>query len=107
MGLGKRQTYFTAEDIEAGANKRLSTINDHFSTRIEDSDYPCVGAKSAIHTNQYRFGIYGQMGSEETTSALGEDLKTYIKETIDLNSQYMSMIAVFTDEVDSELDFEK
>lgn len=107
MGLKKRQTYFTADDIQTSANKRLLNVNLDFSNKIEDPDYPCVGAKSAINTNQYRFGIYEQMGSEETTLALAEDLRTYIKETIETKSQYMSLIAVFSDTVDSELDFEK
>lgn len=106
MKAKKIQTYFTPEKIHTDLNNRLRKVTGNFMEKIDAIDYPCVGAKSAIHTNQYRFGIYGQMGTEETTIALGNDLKTYIKETVELNSQYMSMIAVFTDQVDSELDFE-
>jgi len=106
MEAKKMQTYFTPEKIHTDLNNRVRKVTQNFMEKIDATDYPCVGAKSAIHTNQYRFGIYGQMGTQETTTALGKDLITYIKETVELNSQYMSMIAVFTDEVDSELDFE-
>jgi len=101
------KTYFTPEDIETESNKRILEINEDFSQKIHATDYPCVGAKSAMNTNQYRLGIYEKMGSPESTVALANDLKRYIKETTDANSQYMTMIAVFTDKVNSELDFEK
>src|SRR5690606_8655393 len=53
-----------------------------------------------------RLGIYGKMGEESTTMALGDDLRAYIKETLATESKYMSMIAVFIDEITSEIDFE-
>lgn len=102
----RAKTYFTPTDIMTGSSKRILDINESFIQKINAADYPCVGAKSAMHTDQYRFGIYGQMGTDESTAALGNDLKMYIDETTAANSQYMSMIAVFTDNIDSELDFE-
>src|SRR5690606_30390078 len=107
MALKRKRTYFTADDIKTSADQRILEINHEFLKKIDDPDYPCLGAKSALHTHQYRMGMYGLMGKEETTAALGDDLKTYIQETIAADSQYMSMIAVFTDHVHSELDFEK
>lgn len=100
------QTYYTPEDLESKNNGRVAAIRHHFSEKIGASDFPCVGAKAAINSNQYRLGIYGKMGTEDTNQALEADLKTYIQETLSTDSDYMSMIAVFTDEVDSELDFE-
>lgn len=107
MELKRKRTYFTVDDIKTSADKRILEINHEFLKKIDDPDYPCLGAKSALHTHQYRMGMYGLMGEEATTAALGEDLKIYIQETIAAGSQYMSMIAVFTDRVHSELDFEK
>lgn len=106
MGL-KQSTYFKPEDIDTGAPSRIQFINNHFTDKIDAVEYPCVGAKSALHTQQYRFGMYGLIGTEETTQDLAQDLKKYIEETVATDSQYMSMIAVFTDEIKSELDFEK
>ncbi|PRD57172.1 guanitoxin biosynthesis heme-dependent pre-guanitoxin N-hydroxylase GntA [Sphingobacterium gobiense] len=107
MGATEIKTYFTPDDIAAASNQRIQEISQDFIQKINAVDYPCVGAKSAIHTNQYRVGIYEKMGAEESTRALNNDLKTYIEETVAADSQYMSMIAVFTDQIQSELDFEE
>lgn len=107
MAVKRTKTYFTPDDITAASNKKILEINQDVIRKIDAIDYPCVGAKSAIHTNQYRLGLYGEMGTDESTVALSNDLKTYIEETVAADSQYMTMIAVFTDEVHSELDFEE
>ncbi|MDF9796387.1 FPC/CPF motif-containing protein YcgG [Catalinimonas alkaloidigena] len=104
--ITKLQTYFTPNHLEKEMSERVKAIHKNFNEKITDSEFPCVGAKAAINSNQYRLGIYGEMGAEDTTQALAEDLKIYIAETLAAESEYMSMIAVFTDEVDSELDFE-
>lgn len=106
LQITKLQTYFTPDHLEKEMSGRVQSIHKNFSEKITESDFPCVGAKAAVNSRQYRLGIYAEMGAENTTLALAEDLKTYISETIAAESEYMSMIAVFTDEVNSELDFE-
>ncbi|WPP50762.1 guanitoxin biosynthesis heme-dependent pre-guanitoxin N-hydroxylase GntA [Catalinimonas niigatensis] len=106
LQITKTQTYFKPDHLEDEMSGRVKAIHQNFSEKITDSDFPCVGAKAAINSRQYRLGIYEEMGAEATTLALAEDLKTYIAETIAAESEYMSMVAVFTDEVNSELDFE-
>src|SRR5690606_2190033 len=100
-------TYFRPENITDETDERIRNINSVFKNKIDDADYPCLGAKAALNTNHYRLGVYGNMGTPTTTTALGNDLRTYIEDTLTSESNYMSMIAVFTDEVDSELEFEK
>ncbi len=107
MERKRSKTYFTPQDIDMARDGRIQKIYEDFLFKFDASDYPCLGAKSALHTNQYRIGVYGEMASEESTSFLGEDLKKYIAETIAADSQYMTMVAVFSDIVHSELDFEK
>lgn len=104
--INKSQTYFTPDHLNADTSGRVATVNRNFREKISNMDFPCVGAKAAINSNQYRLGIYGRMGAEATTQALGADLKMYVEETLAINSEYMTMIAIFTDEIDSELDFE-
>lgn len=101
------QTYYLPEDIEACLDGRVKEIYQHIHEKIGDAIYPCVGAKASLNSNQYRLGIYGEMGSEETTRQLGPDLKRYIKETLETDSDYMSLIAVFSNETTSELEFEE
>ena len=106
LQVSKLQTYYTPDYLEVEISKRAKAIHQNFNEKITDTQFPCVGAKAAFNSRQYRIGIYEEMGSEDTTLALAEDLKTYVQETVEADSEYMSMIAVFTDEVDSELDYE-
>ncbi len=100
------QTYLKPESIENCEDYRIQEIFQHINEKIADPLYPCVGAKAAFNSNQYRLGIYGAMGASKTTQQLGEDLKRYILEAKPVDSDYLSFIAVFTDEIDSEMDFE-
>jgi FPC/CPF motif-containing protein YcgG len=102
-----RESYFRPDEIEQDPTLEIGKINQEFTQRIDETDYPCVGAKSALHTKQYRLGSYGKMGGPETTLRLAEALKTYIRETLTSSSKYMTMVAVFDDEVSSELEFEQ
>src|SRR5690606_26688549 len=104
--MRKIQTYIRPEDF-SDTNHLAFRIKEAFKNKIDTDEYPCVGAKSAMNTDQFRFGIYQDMGSPSTTSSLANDLQKYLQETIDADSQYMSMIAVFSDRVDTELEFEK
>jgi FPC/CPF motif-containing protein YcgG len=101
------QSYYRPDEIEHALNDGIGKINDEFIQRIDATAYPCVGAKSALHTKQYRLGSYGKMGDHDTAMRLAEDLKTYIQETLSTDSKYMTMVAVFEDEVTSEVDFEQ
>lgn len=102
-----RQTYWKPEDMASCDNDRIIEIHENINEKIIDPKYPCVGAKAAFNSDQYRLGTYGEMASEQATKQLSTDLKTYTKETIDADSDYLTFIAVFTDEIDSELDFEQ
>jgi FPC/CPF motif-containing protein YcgG len=102
-----QQSYFRPDEIGNDPTLRIAKVNEEFVERIDATDYPCVGAKSALHTGHYRLGNYGKMGEEVTTLRLAADLKTYIQETLSSNSKYMTMVAVFDEEVSSEIDFEE
>ncbi|MBC5993714.1 guanitoxin biosynthesis heme-dependent pre-guanitoxin N-hydroxylase GntA [Pontibacter cellulosilyticus] len=103
----KQQTYFTPEQLNDCPDEQLTEIHTSITEKLNDADYPCVGAKAALNSSQYRIGVYGSMGDDETTRQLGEDLKNYTTETLSAESEYMTLIAVFTDEPASELDFEQ
>jgi FPC/CPF motif-containing protein YcgG len=102
-----QQSYFRPDEAGQDPESRIGKINQEFIQRIDATDYPCVGAKSALHTHQYRLGNYGKMGERDTTNDLARDLKMYIEETLASDSKYMTMVAVFEDEIDSEIDFEQ
>jgi FPC/CPF motif-containing protein YcgG len=102
-----QQSYLRPSEAGQDPESIIGKINQELIQRLEAIDYPCVGAKSALNTNQYRLGSYGKMGELDTTISLAEDLKAYIEETLSTDSKYMTMVAVFDDEIDSEIDFEQ
>jgi len=103
-----RKTYFAPEELETCEDEAIKKIHLGLNEKIGETEYPCVGAKASINSNQYRLGIYGQMGDSDTAERLGADLKKYIQETDETQSDYLTLIAVFThEEEDSEIGFEK
>lgn len=91
-------TYFTPDALEAIPCGHLQEILEGIKSKISDTEYPCVGAKAAFNSNQFRVGLYGHMADADTTENLGRDLKKYIDETLAADSEYMTMIAVFSQE---------
>jgi FPC/CPF motif-containing protein YcgG len=105
--IKQSETYFRPEVITEGDNLKAWQINQEFIRKVDTTEYPCVGAKAAFNTKQYRLGVYGAMGEDNSTEALAGDLKLYIEDSLGKDCNYMSMIAVFEDKVDSEVDFEQ
>jgi FPC/CPF motif-containing protein YcgG len=105
--IKQSETYFRPEEITEEDNLNAWQINQEFIRKVDTTEYPCVGAKAAFNTKQYRLGVYGAMGECNSTEALAVDLKLYIEDALGKDCNYMSMIAVFEDKVDSEVDFEQ
>ncbi|WP_114751032.1 guanitoxin biosynthesis heme-dependent pre-guanitoxin N-hydroxylase GntA [Pleomorphovibrio marinus] len=100
------QTYWKPKDLSSCENDYIKVIHKDIIEKIGDAKYPCVGAKASINSDQYRLGIYGEMASDNTTELLSKDLKKYIQETVEEDSDYLTLVAVFTSETNSEVDFE-
>jgi len=62
---------------------------------LQDPDYPCVGAKSVIHQQSYRFGLYSEIGSAEATAGLAFDLYQFAQERPHIEGEFTSYIASF------------
>jgi FPC/CPF motif-containing protein YcgG len=75
---------------------------------LHDPDFPCVGAKSVVNQSTYRFGLYGELGSAESTGGLAFDLYQFIEERPRLDGDFTSFIASFVEpKVKSMATFEK
>lgn len=102
------QTYFTPSDLlmqpETARPSELARILEE---KISDRTFPCVGAKQALHSKEYRLGVYGQMTETESVTHLAQDLQRYIRDTLEINSGFMTMIAVFDAEITDEVQFEE
>jgi FPC/CPF motif-containing protein YcgG len=71
----------------------------HASLRalLHDPDFPCVGAKSVMNQGSYRFELYADMASPESTAALGRDLYAFVEERQALVGEFASFIASFVE----------
>lgn len=73
------------------------TVHERFRAHIAASDFPCVGAKSALAGNFYRFGFYPKMNSPETNGGLAHDLWEYAREQARFGTNYATFIACFAE----------
>lgn len=63
---------------------------------IQAPQFSCVGAKSAVTSENYRLGIYDQLGSEQATAGLAHDLFTFTREAATLDSgEFVTFAALF------------
>jgi FPC/CPF motif-containing protein YcgG len=75
----------------------LGEIHSAFRALLHDPDFPCVGAKSVINQDTYRFGLYRSMASEESTAGLAYDLHRFIRERPHLDGDFSTFIACFVE----------
>ncbi len=75
-------TSFVHESIKA------LTLNDQFT---------CVGAKAAVRQQAYRFGLYGELGSDAAAAGLAHDLWTFVDERRTIRSGFTTFLASFSD----------
>jgi FPC/CPF motif-containing protein YcgG len=64
---------------------------------LHDPDFPCVGAKSVINQNSYRFGLYQQLATPAATAGLALDLLQFRREQDDIDGEFHSYIASFVE----------
>jgi FPC/CPF motif-containing protein YcgG len=84
------------------------SVHQSFREHVLDQDFPCVGGKSAIVNDTYRFGLYPEMNTREATAGLAYDLWEYALERPAFATDYATFIASFAAPVASdERDWEK
>ncbi len=69
--------------------------------------HPCAGARAAIHSEGYRFGIYPEIGSPTATAGIARDLWTFVAERPSIDAEFATFIAIFDRERNlTEAEFE-
>lgn len=53
-------------------------VHDSFRAMVLSEGYPCVGAKSALRRDDYRFGLYPELGSADAARRLVRDLTAFV-----------------------------
>jgi FPC/CPF motif-containing protein YcgG len=83
-------------------------VHDAFRALILDPEYPCVGSRSALNQGSYRFAMYDELGSEDSTKALAVDLHSFVKEQDEIEGEFTTFIAAFDrPKVKDDIEFEQ
>lgn len=86
----------------------LCDMHTSFRECILLEGYPCVGARSAINRNRYRFGLYPSLASSVSAATLCHDLYEFNHEFPTIGAAFLTFIAGFEGpQIESELDFER
>lgn len=70
-------------------------VHRSFREHVLDQDFPCIGGKSAINHDTYRFGLYQEMNTSGATAGLAHDLWEYAQERPSLETDYATFVASF------------
>ncbi|HET9030725.1 MAG TPA: guanitoxin biosynthesis heme-dependent pre-guanitoxin N-hydroxylase GntA [Candidatus Aquilonibacter sp.] len=78
-----------------------------FRSFVEHERFSCVGAKGAVSSGGYRFGMYDGFPSTQGTHGLARDLAAFVAEMPSMNARYKTFVAVFNDSSLDEASFER
>ncbi|HEV3087141.1 MAG TPA: guanitoxin biosynthesis heme-dependent pre-guanitoxin N-hydroxylase GntA [Candidatus Elarobacter sp.] len=79
-----------------------------FRAFVLDEEFSCLGARSAIHKQNYRFGAYERLDDRAVTEGLARDLYAFAAERKGFESDFTTFVAVFRERKhDGEAAFER
>lgn len=62
---------------------------------VLDPEFPCVGSRSALNQGSYRFAMYKEMNTPETTEALARDLYSFAQEKGEIEGEFTTFVVSF------------
>ncbi len=82
--------------------------HDAFRAFCLDDAFSCLGAKSALRRETYRFGVYDRLDDPAVTEGLARDLYAFTMDRRGFESDFTTFVAVFRDrDAGDELAFER
>ena len=72
-----------------------SLVHEGVRALMLSRHYSCVGARSALRQNGYRFGLYPALGSSDAAASLAFDLWTFVHDAPSLDSPFATFLASF------------
>lgn len=83
-------------------------IDSSFRALVLSEDFPCLAARAAVKRQDYRLGLYGQLGAAGNAPLLLVDLQSFIDQCLCDRERFSTFVAVFTGPVaQSERVFER
>lgn len=87
-----------ADDSGGRARRPLERyVHTQLRALILDSDYTCIGARSALRNGTYRFAMYGEFGSHDAARTLAADLRAFADERSGYGRRFHTFLASFSD----------
>jgi FPC/CPF motif-containing protein YcgG len=71
-------------------------VRSAFHAFVEESDYPCLGARAALRHGGYRLGVYGPMCSEAATQKLSLDIRSFL-DAPESGQDFATFVSIFID----------
>lgn len=86
----------------------IESVHEKFRAFVLDPTFSCIGARAAVNTDSYRFGIYTEMNTPAATAGLAHDLWEFVQERPTFGVDYTTFVASFIEPtVTGELEWEK
>ncbi len=83
------------DELSSAADLTVAAMHGAFRAFVQDPQYTCVGAKSAINNSSYRLGVYDELGSADATAALARDLTSFLAQQGSIDARFATFVAVF------------
>lgn len=77
-------------------------VHDAFRALVLNERFSCVGARSAVNRNAYRFGLYSEMGAATAASGLARDLKRFAQDDELTAEPFSAFVASFVEPVPTQ-----
>ena len=104
---------------DAAPSKEVKFLHDQFTT-LASGQFPCIGARAAMHEGTYRLGVYDTLASLPSVAGMGRDLRRFVAEQTEFASlreflhegeafgQFTTFVAIFRLPIPtSEQEFER
>jgi FPC/CPF motif-containing protein YcgG len=89
------------------ANPLAALVHGQFRGALLSPAFPCLGGASAVRRGDYRFALYGELGSPGAAAACADDLRAFVAESPVSRNPVAVFVAAFDGElITSEAGFE-
>ena len=70
-------------------------VENEFRAFVEEPDFPCLAGKGLVRQRGYALGVYGQLGSDTSTTELARDLSAFGQNAQIDGPAFVAFVAVF------------
>jgi FPC/CPF motif-containing protein YcgG len=72
-------------------------VHDNFRALVLNDRFTCLGAKSAVRRNGYRFALYEELGGRASVEQLAVDLGSFASEAVESTEMFTTFVASFVE----------